>query len=614
MPTHTVGILYIGLFNMKQTFLYIIICVVALTWMPKAATAQTDFELSVAERGYGPAAEDLSNESTIIIEEPELALVNLTGFTSMPTHKTTTVKGYLEMYDGHGHYLCKPVTIAGQGGYSIRFPKKNFVCHFTDGQWNEADGPKLKIGNWVKQDGFHFKAFYTDYFRGIGEVGYKLFSQMVADRRPYWERGGYFNNSAARCFPDGFPCAVYLNGQFYGVFAWQLKKHRKNMNQKKTQAEHIHIDGNLNDRYIFRGRINWTQFEVRTPKGLYDNKGMAYNGNSPKELIDENSPAYEADDDTDSIQAAKQLTAQTKQYIVAMSKYWDELDALEKEEATPTQMRHEIEQRYDTEGLTDYAVHYYFTRNGDGSLKNWQWFTYDGQHWTVTPYDLDQTFGVGLYGNLEPPYRPVEHLTSGPFYWIDRYYADDIADRYAVLRRKKVLDYDNVVAIIDDWCQRVGDDLYAQEEVRWPNSPCYNDAVCNAGWEPCSLEDSVYYLSGLGSYNAMQTYQPGDVCWLEGRLWRATDTVQGVKPFIVNANKDCIERLYDWVKGRIAFLDAYFAYNDTIVVGDVAIREPKVRRLAAIYTLGGIRVKVPLAGQTYIFRYTDGTSRKVLVK
>ena len=33
----------------------------------------------------------------------------------------------------------------------------------------------------------------------------------------------------ARCYPDGFPCVVYLNGAFYGIFSWQLKKHRDNM-------------------------------------------------------------------------------------------------------------------------------------------------------------------------------------------------------------------------------------------------------------------------------------------------------------------------------------------------------------------------------------------------
>ena len=587
---------------------------VLLTLFPAASKAQTDFEKSAAERGYAPAVADLSDIKSIRIDEPQLALVNLTGFSSMPGNKTTTMKGYMEVYDGNGYYFRKPVTVTGQGGYTIRFPKKNFACHFADAQWNEDNGADLKIGDWVKQDAFHFKAFYNDFTRGLGEVGYKLFSQMVADRRPYWERSGYYEPSNARCFPDGFPCAVYLNGKFYGIFAWQLKKHHKNMNQQKAQDGHIHLDGNLRDQYIFRGRISWNQFEVRTPKTLYDYRGVVYNGNKPYELMDEGSQTYNVSTDPDSIRTAKQLTAKTKHYIVAMSKYWSELNTLELDGADASTMRREIERRYDTEALIDYAVHYYFIRNGDGSLKNWQWFIYDGQRWAVTPYDLDQTFGIGLYGNIEPPYRPLEHLTSGPFYWIDRYYADDIAKRYAKLRKAGVLDYGNMTAIIDDWYQRVGDDLYDQEEKRWADSPCYHDAMCNKGWEACSLDHPQYYLSGQGTYDPKHTYLPGDVCWLEGRLWEATDTVKGIKPFLVNANRDSLERLYGWVKGRIEFLDAYFAFTNESQGIDMAVSEPADRRLVAIYTLGGVRVKAPTPGQTYIFRYNDGTSRKVIAR
>jgi hypothetical protein len=576
--------------------------------------AQTEFEQAVAERGYDQDIEDLSAESEIEIAEPSLALVNLTGFTSMPTQKNVKRDGYMEVFDGNGYYFRKPVELGGQGGYSLRFPKNNFVCHFTDEQWNEDYGAELTIGDWVSQNSFHFKAFYTDYPRGIGEVAYKLFAQMVADRRPYWERGGYMKDSRARCFPDGFPCVVYLNGKFHGIYAWQLKKNRKNMNQKKALDTHIHLDGDLSDNHIFRGTIVWKNFEVRTPKGLIDIKGAAYDGNKPKELMDESSPLYQNAADTDSLRQVKQLSALTKHHIVAMSKYWDELNALEEEGADPGQMRQEIEERYDTEALIDYAVHYYFTNNGDGSMKNWQWFTYDGQRWAVTPYDLDQTFGIGLYGNLLPPHLPFKKLTSGPLYWIDRYYADDIASRYATLRHNRVFDYDNVTAIIDDWYQRVGDEYYAMEKQRWPNSPCYKDAVCNEGWEACSLDDPEYRLAGLGSYNDSCSYQPGDVCWLEGRLWRATASVTGVKPFIINANRDSLERLHDWVKGRIEFLDAYFAYDDTIENAVIAETHPSERRLEAIYTLGGIRVKAPEMGHTYIFRYNDGTSRKVLVR
>lgn len=577
------------------------------------SVASSAFATAVALHGADRGAEDLSAEQDFAIPEPRLAFVNLTGFTTMPSSKTSVKKGWMEVYDGNGHYFRKPVTIAGQGGYTIRFEKKNFVLHFTDEAWNEANGADLRIGNWVKQDAFHFKAFYTDYFRGIGEIGYKVFDRVVADRLPYWERQDMHDESRARCYPDGFPCVVYLNGTFYGVYAWQLKKHHKNMNQKKTVAEHVHLDGNLQDGYLFRSTINWAQFEVRNPKGLYTTSNVAYDGNSPKELMGTNSTYYERPTDLPDVQEAKRRTATVKQYIVRLSQHWSELNKMRQAGATDADMRAEMEQRYDMEGLIDYYVFFYFTLNGDGSLKNWQWFTYDGVRWSVTPYDLDQTFGLGLYGNLRPATHPLSDLTTGPYWWVHRFYQDDIRERYAQLRNNHAFDYDSIVAIINDWYERVGDEFYSMEQQRWPMSPCYSDAVCNEGWEVCD-DWSLYTL--VQDYSATTTYNAGDVCRLEGRLWRATTTVRGVKPFIRNANRDSIERLRDWVNGRLDFLDAYWDYDyEASSIGDiVATGSDTSRRLIGIYTLGGAKVAHPTMGEVHIFRYSDGTTKKVLVR
>lgn len=592
---------------MRTLLTFLLLCCLPLSALAQDAT---EFEATMAANGISTHAKDLSKENFITLEEPRLAYVNLTGFTTMPAGKSSVCKGWMEVYDGNGSYFKKPVTLAGQGGYTLRFAKKNFVCHFCDEQWNEDNGCTFQIGDWVQQDAFHFKAFYSDFLRGIGEVGYKLFADIVADRAPYWERGGYHHDSQARCFPDGFPCAVYLNGTFYGIYAWQLKKHRKNMNQKKALDTHIHLDGNLQDKYIFRGSISWSQFEVRTPKGLYDSSGNAYNGNSPKELIDEQKNTYQLASDTEEVRAAKQLSATVKAHIIGMSQYWSELNTLEKANTPTSQLKQEIEQRYDIESLIDYNVFHHFILNGDGSLKNWQWFTYDGKKWMVTPYDLDQTFGVNLYGVVRPATHIISDLTSGPFYWVHKYYQTELCQRYSELRNNKTLDYDHIVAIINDWHDRVGATYYELEKAKWKDSPCYCDAVCNNGWEVCD-DWSLYPL--VNDYSTSTTYQAGDVCRLEGRLWRATTTVRGVKPFSRNANIDTIERLRSWVAERIEFMDSFFAYDpEANAIADVTATDTP-RHLTGIYTLSGVQVAHPIAGTVNIFRYSDGTSRKVMV-
>ena len=296
-------------------------CLGAFLWLfciGVNAQTDTEFEMIVAERRLDDSMGDYSKEGSIVMPEPHFAYVNLTGVSVLPANKSTVKKAWMEVYDGNGRYFKKPVKIAGQGNYSLRYPKKNFVCHFCDSLWNEEEGADFQIGDWVKQDAFHFKAFYTDFLRGIGEVGYKVFEMMVADRLPYWERGGYHKESQAKCFPDGFPCAVYLDGKFHGIYAWQLKKHHKNMNQKKSEETHIHLDGNLQDQCLFRGKIKWNQFEVRNPKGLYASDGSAYDGNTPKELMDEFCVAFNDSTDTKQVKAAKQRTCQVKQSILKL--------------------------------------------------------------------------------------------------------------------------------------------------------------------------------------------------------------------------------------------------------------------------------------------------------
>ena len=467
--------------------------------------------------------EDYSEAENIEIDEPRFAWVNITGLNSLPSSKTDVRQVWVEVYDGSGHYFRKRALLKAQGSWSLKFPKRNFSCQFCDGDWTGATTPDIRIGDWVRQDAFHFKAFYTDFSRGIGEIGYKVFRRIVADRLPYWERGGYdMPSKRARCFPDGFPCAVYLEGTFHGIYAWQLKKSRKNMNMDKTEELHIHLDGNLNNNTLFRGNVAWNQFDVQHPKAPY-------------------------------------YTDKTKQAISQLSKYHAELTVLEASGADSLTLKRAFEQRFDIASLLDYAVFHQFVCNCDGSLKNWQWFTYDGRKWLVAPYDLDQTFGVNLYGVVRPAVWSHDPLTEGPFYWVERYYRQELRQRYIELRWSGALSSEGILPIADDWCNRVTEAMYEQEKVRWPDSPCYGPAICNKGWQPCT-NWSLYGTTR--DYSSATKYNAGDVCKLEGRLWQATQSVTGVRPYQRNSQLDSLPRLKQWVIDRLAYLDGQYHVPD----------------------------------------------------
>ena len=556
----------------------------------------TEFEQLVEELRLDEHVVDLSDDDEIRLDEPRLAYVNLSGISSIPSSKHSIWKAWLEVYDGAGHYFRKRILIHGQGGYSLRYPKSNASIKFCEDEWVGDITTDIQIGDWVRQDGFHLKAFYTDFCRGIGEIGYKVFARIVEDRMPYWERVGYMNPSQARCFPDGFPCILYLNGNYHGIYAWQLKKNRKNMNMKKLDDNHIHLDGNLSNTNLFRGSVRWREFEVRNPQDLYTSSGQLYDGNSPEELMGERSGQYALDSDTEEMRQDKQRTAKVKKAILRLSGYHDELLRLQASGASTDEIKARFEACFDLESLIDYVVFFYYTANGDGSLKNWQWFTYDGVKWMVTPYDLDQCFGLGLYGQIRPSFFPLEALTSGPFYWLNEYYQEDITRRWQQLRQNGVMTGASLIPIADDWYTRVGDRFYEMERQKWSKSPCYCEAICNVNWQ---TYDHWEDYGAADNYSSATTYVAGDIVKLEGRLWVATDSTTGVKPFIRNATPDSLQRLEAWIPDRIAFLDTVFGYEDDTAVSQ-PVSDHQDSEVVAIYTLSGIRVERPSRG-VYIY-------------
>ena len=421
------------------------------------------FTRTIQDKGL-QHSQDVSEQKKIVMDEPKLAFANISGISDLPTTKGKVYKCQMEFYDGNGLCFKKPISIAVQGSYTARYPKKNFTISLSleEDPFSKEEETELAIGNWVKQDSYHLKAFYTDILRGIGEVGYKLYAKMIEDRLPFQQRFGIQKESKARCFPDGFPCIVFLNGNFHGVYAWQLKKSRKNMGMDKNNKLHIHLDGNLSDQNIFGGTVSWSQFEVRNPKGLYCMDGKTYNGDSPHELMDMSSKYYMQANDDDT-KKGMQNSADVKKCIIALSRYNKALKKIEDSGADAKRMKEEIELRFEIESLIDYKVLHHFYYNCDGSLKNWQWFTFDGKKWAVTPYDLDQTFGINLYGVVRPASLPMESLTSGPFHWIDKYYKDEVKARYCQLRSNGVLDTDAINSIVVNWRDRIGDVYYSWE-------------------------------------------------------------------------------------------------------------------------------------------------------
>ena len=570
---------------------------------------------------------DWSESSFIQIPEPRFAIINITNIDSMPTTKTQNKKAFLEFWDMQGNYFKKYAILNAQGNSSLAFGKKSVAIDLCNDEWIGDDTPKVRIGNWVPQDSFHMKAYYTDFFRGVGAVSYKLYDQIVRTRGNMYDRpwkkalldmskigtttkslgnpyiGDYelLTDTGARCFPDGFPVAVYLNGEFYGIFSFQLKKHRDNYHMDKSTAEHVHLDGTINYNILWNGTIVWgtgdNGFEVRNPKNLYAIGGNKYDADiKQEEIAGENEvnawiAAGQLPDGTvisSKIKKNLQKTAKVKKYIqdfantiniikAAASTY----EASSKTDEDLKTFKAVLEKYYDVENLIDYIIVSDLLKNSDGFSKNWQWFTYDGIKWWVGLYDCDGSFGTHFRGNQITNVLST-HLntsTNMPNGYIVKYYATELNARYKQLADLGIASADNIFSLLQDWCMRIGTDFFKEEYKKWSDSPCIADSIVRSEyWESVFDDNGNPQTDTSETFDAAHAYNVGDVVsfglnaqmgYFKYKCIKATSALSANTPHTVSAYSpisqfkhcDNIYRAQKWIEQNTANMDKVYNYT-----------------------------------------------------
>lgn len=473
----------------------------------------------------------LSNDgkSPLYIPEPRCARINISGIDSMPTTKTTNAKAYFEMWDMQGNYFKKKVIMNAQGNSTMQYPKKSFACDFFDSDWG-GDSFAVKFGDWVAQDSFHFKAQYSDFFKGISIVAYKLVQEVWASRSPIysnpWKKAllgninitsGSYNaeiindlslqkDTGAKCIPDAFPCIVYLNGEFYGVFNWALKKHRDNYHMNKSLGTNIHLDGG---RGPMLSPLNWTSFEVRNPKGLLTNVATAtgfesYDGDKPKELLGSDTEGYNPSD------KKHILSNKVKQSILTFNSMARELNAKTNENGG----EEFLNKHYDLENLIDFYVLQYVLADEDIAY-NWQWITYDGVKWFICDYDKDRTFGQ-IYNC--PGVRSAEVMLNAadssnanyPFKYLVQYHKEEIKARYNELKSLGIFTPEHVISLVKNWFNRFPVEAIKLEYKKWTESPSNRDD--NVDREHWKIKGSSYEAQDKNTYDNEKTYAIGETC------------------------------------------------------------------------------------------------------
>ena len=441
-----------------------------------------------------------------IISSSDLTKLSKVGLAGAVEGKNYDIPAVVEFWDMQGNYFKKNSYISGQGSSSMKYIKKSIALDLFDSEVG-GDSFSVKFGEWVPQDSFHLKAYYTDPFRGMCVIGYSIYNDIVKTRgleKDYvWKRALLntdaitptnpivdgkkevllYTESGARCFPDGFPCMVFQNGEFWGLYSFQLKKHRSNYCLNKKTAEHIHLDGNISETSLFNANgdssliqwknINKVGFEIRNPKSLYLMDGSEYDADlNSGELIDETSEFYD--------ESKHKTSAKVKKYIIDFSKTLATIKAAEdvylgnKTDENRKAIKDTLETYFDSENLIDYLITCDVLRNTDGFADNWQWVTYNGVKWYVCLYDVDATLGNHWQPvqTINPP-LDGKHVTQiiskiSMMKYITTYYVSELEERYAYLRKNGIIDAERIITKIRDWMLRFGGQYaYELEANKW---------------------------------------------------------------------------------------------------------------------------------------------------
>lgn len=109
--------------------------------------------------------------------------------------------------------LSGTATVKWQGASSLGYPKKNYTIKF-DNAFEAVEG-------WGVQDKYCLKANYIDFSHARNVVSAKLWGEIVKSRTNANAKLSALPNGGA---VDGFPCIVMLNGNFHGLYTFNIPK------------------------------------------------------------------------------------------------------------------------------------------------------------------------------------------------------------------------------------------------------------------------------------------------------------------------------------------------------------------------------------------------------
>lgn len=372
------------------------------------------------------------------IEPTELDVPRLYFYgEALPTTKDNV---NLEMdYKSNTMKFHSYVKLKCQGTSSMSYAKKNFTLTL----YEDADRSiKLKknFKGWGAQNKFCLKANWVDSTHTRNISGARIAYDMVESRPD-----SPFKQELLKCprngAIDGFPIKVYFNGEFWGIYTFNIPKDAWMFNMDESNPNHIvlcaekNTDGNSS-------LINSCQF-----RKLWDG-------------TDGGDWSYEVGTPSDTV---KNSLNRCISFVM---------------DSSDQEFHDNISQYFDLYSLLDYYCFSYVTCHLDGLAKNMLLATYDGVIWGACLYDMDSIYGVNWDGAsfVSPEFQcPEQYQERFSRLWvrIEECFAEELKARYAELRQE-ALSLTNIVGHVEEIYDLLSPNMKTDETTKWTNIPQYS--------------------------------------------------------------------------------------------------------------------------------------------
>ena len=346
-----------------------------------------------------------------------MPVLSLIGDTTYMTKDNAVTMSYL--YDGR-RGTC---TVKWQGNSSLAYDKKNYTIKF-DNAFEAKSG-------WGAQKKYCLKANFIDPSHARNIVSSRLWNFVVMSRGD-----GLFSGLPQRGAIDGFPIVLSINGEFWGLYTFNIPKdgwmfglsESNTLTQAIVCAEGTAIDNACS--FSAPAKVDETDFSLEF---VSDENNSAWVKTSLNRLIN----ACINSDGTD-------LDTTIAQYL-------------------------------DWQSAIDFHIFTCLIGAYDLRIKNYLLVTLDGTKWYFSPYDLDSTFGLEWTGKgfREPDSCAPTPEPDGTYHkvmkMIATYKKDALKARYTRLRQ--VLRTSEIHTRFYDFASEIPQTVLNEDWRKWPSIP-----------------------------------------------------------------------------------------------------------------------------------------------